>query len=247
MQNVIAIIQARMGSTRLPGKVMKEVAGQPMIEQMLHRLSRAKSLTFIVVATSTTVGDDPLAKSLYKKGVPIFRGSENDVLSRYYEAAKVFKANVVVRLTGDCPLIDPFIVDEVVKRHLNSKADYTSNTLERTFPRGLDTEVFSFKALKKACLEAKENYQREHVTPYFYLNPGIFKLQGIKAEEKLYRPDLRLTVDTAEDLKLIRAIYNRLGQNGRFFNTEEVVELLDVQPELVAINVHIQQKGLLES
>jgi spore coat polysaccharide biosynthesis protein SpsF len=244
---VTAIIQARMGSTRLPGKVLKDVAGRPMIEQMMHRLSRAKRLNRIVAATSTTVGDDPLAELLYKNGILTFRGPENDVLSRYYEAAKVFNADVVVRLTGDCPLIDPFIVDEVVKRHLDSDADYTSNTLERTFPLGMDTEVFSFKVLEKAYRQAKENYQREHVTPYFYLNPGIFKLQGIKAEGKLHRPDLRLTVDTAEDLELIRAIYNRLGQNGRFFNTEEVIELLDTLPELVAINVHVQQKGLIES
>lgn len=235
-----------MGSHRLPGKVLKEIAGRTMIEQMLHRLSQARRLDKIIIATSTAPGDDALAELLCKNGVLVFRGSEDDVLSRYYEAAKVFKAEIVVRLTGDCPLVDPFVVDETVKHHLNLEADYTSNTLERTYPRGLDTEVFSFEALEKAYLEARESYQREHVTPYFYLNPGIFKLQGVKAEGKLRRPDLRLTMDTAEDLELIRVIYDLLGQNGRFFKIEEVIELLDNRPELATINACVQQKGLYE-
>jgi len=192
---ISAIIQARMTSTRLPGKVLANIEGR-------------------------------------------------HVLSRYYGAAGKFKSDLIVRITSDCPLIDPKIVDLVIEKFLNSGADYTSNILKRTFPRGMDTEVFSFEILEKAHKEAKEKYQREHVTPYIYEQPEFFKLQIIKAEGKLKRSDLRLTVDTKEDLELIREIYKRLYKNGKIFYLQEIIDLLEKYPQLLQINSNIQQKKL---
>lgn len=243
MVKVTAIIQARMGSSRLPGKVMEGICGKPMIEQMLLRLSRSSVLDQIVVAIPRDPSDDGLAALLHGLKIPLFRGSTNDVLSRYFETAKAFNAETIVRLTADCPLIDPALVDSVVREHIKSGVDYTSNSLKQTFPLGFGTEVFSFATLERSYRAATEAFEREHVTPYIYLNPRLFTLHSIQASGKVKRPDLRLTVDTAEDLTLIRIIYCLLGTGGTYFGAEQIIELLEGYPALAKINAHVKQKG----
>ena len=246
IKKTIAIIQARMASTRLPGKVLMSIEGKPMLWHVIERVKRSKKINSIVVATTSKDEDRAIIKLAKKCRVGIFSGNENDVLDTYYQAAKRFKADIVARITADCPLIDSKTVDLVVEKHLDSKADYTSNTLKRIFSRGLDVEVFNFNVLEQTYKETKEPYQREHVTPYIYEHPEIFKLQNIEAKGKLKRPDLRLTVDTIEDLRLVRKIYKHLYIPGKIFYTEEIIDLLNKYPELIKINTDVQQKNLKE-
>lgn len=243
---VTAIIQARTTSTRLPGKVLVDIEGKPMLWHVINRLKSSKKLNDIILAIPDTKENDILEKFAKENKVKYFRGSEEDVLSRYYEAAKKFEVGLVVRITSDCPLIDPRIVDLVIERHLNSKADYTSNTLKITFPRGFDTEVFNFDVLEKTYREAKKRYQREHVTPYIYEHPETFKLQNVEARGKLRHPEFRLTVDRKEDLKLVREIYDYLYIPGNIFYIQEVINLLEKHPELARINAQVRQKKLGE-
>lgn len=243
---VVAIVQARLGSTRLPGKVLKDIEEKPMLWHVFHRLQSAQEVDELALATTTSPQDDQLEQFAQGLGLACFRGEEEDVLSRYLGAAVEFKADIIVRVTSDCPLIDPLIVDSIIKGHLDSNADYTSNTLKRTYPRGLDTEVLSFRTLERAYKEASKQYEREHVTPYIWQHPELFKLHNVEAEGKLRRPDLRLTVDTEEDLELICEIYKQLYQDNNLFTIEQVIDLLDQHPGLALINAHVQQKRLGE-
>lgn len=241
---VVAIIQARMTSTRLPGKVLKTVLEKPLLEYQLERVSRSKLIDEIVVATTINKSDDPIIKLCHKLGVLTYRGSEEDVLSRYYEAAKQFNADVIVRLTSDCPLIDPEIIDQVIKLYITQKdvLDYVSNTLIRTYPRGLDTEVFSFRALQVAYEKARLKSEREHVTAYIYKNPDKFQLKNLSYVRDLSKH--RWTVDTKEDLELIKQILESLYTNNQMFTMKDVLCLLDKNPSLFYINAHIEQKKL---
>lgn len=241
---VVAIVQARMGSTRLPGKVLTDVAGKPMLWHMLNRLKLSNKIDNIVLAIPSSVQNDRLEDLAKGLKLHCFRGSEEDVLDRYYKAAVKFGGEVIVRLTADCPLIDPRMTDRIIEEHLNSDVDYTSSGISRTFPWGLGAEVFSFDALERAYEEAKLDYEREHVTPYIYQHPNLFKIKAIEATGKLRRPDLRLTVDTEEDLRLIKEIFKRLYRDDQAFYTEDIIDLLDKHPELVAINAHVRQKEL---
>ncbi len=241
---VSAIIQARITSTRLPGKVLMDIEGKPMLWHVINRLKSSKKLDDIILTIPDTKENDILEKFAKDNKVKYFRGNENNVLSRYYETAKKFHCEVIVRLTSDCPLIDPKIVDLVIEKHLNRGVDYTSNVIKKTFPRGLDVEVFNFMVLEKAHKGAKENYQREHVTPYIYEHPEIFKLQNITAKGILKRPEIRLTVDTKEDLRLIKEIYKYFSKPQKIFYAKEIIELLDKYPELKKINAKIKQKDL---
>jgi len=243
---VVAVVQARVGSTRLPGKVLEDISGKPMLWHVLNRLRLSNRLSDIVLAIPDSEPNNRLEDFAKEFSFHYCKGSEEDVLSRYYGAAIKFGADVIVRLTSDCPLIDPRVTDKVIEEHLNSDADYTSSAIKRTFPRGLDTEVFNFAALERAHREAKQDYEREHVSPYIYQHPSLFQLKSVEATGKLMRPDLRLTVDTEEDLKLIREIFKRLQRNGQVFYIEDVINLLDKHPELVAINAHVRQKELGE-
>jgi spore coat polysaccharide biosynthesis protein SpsF len=237
--NVVAIIQARMGSTRLPGKVLMDISGATMLSRVVSRVKQAKLLNQIVVATSDKSIDDLIVKETERLKVFSFRGSENDVLDRYYQAALSFGADVVVRVTSDCPLIEPTIVDEVINAFLDGGIDYSSNTLVRTYPRGLDVEVFSVSALKKAWEQAKKDYQRVHVTPFLYENPDLFKLQSITSGSDYSK--YRWTVDTPDDLKLVRRIYELLGDDV-VFSWRDIIALIEKHPELETINSHINQK-----
>jgi spore coat polysaccharide biosynthesis protein SpsF len=238
------ILQARMGSTRLPGKVMLKVLGKPLLELQIERLKRIPQINRIIVATSTKEEEKPivnLVKSL--KGVDLFKGSEKNVLDRFYRAASFFKLDVILRLTSDCPIIDPQVVHKVLTKFLTSseKIDYASNVFPRTYPRGLDTEVFSFRALEFAHREATLESEREHVTPFIWSNPVRFPRENVYNAEDLSH--FRWTVDTPEDFELIERIYMSLYRSNPLFNLEDCVRLLKEHPEWEKINSHIEQKA----
>jgi spore coat polysaccharide biosynthesis protein SpsF len=238
----IAIVQARMGSTRLPGKVMQHIAGKPMLWHVVNRIKYSKVIDEIVIATTKNEEDDRIENFCKDNSLLYYRGDENDVLDRYYHAAREYSADVIIRITSDCPLIDPKIIDYVIKEHLSSNANYTSNTIKRTYPRGLDTEAFSFKALYKAWREAKVQYQREHVTPYMYENEQLFTLNNV--QEKRDLSGLRWTVDEQEDLNFVRVVYEKLYQNKKIFLMRDILALLERHAHLSCINHNIKQKDI---
>ncbi|MDA2933996.1 glycosyltransferase family protein [Acidobacteria bacterium AH-259-D05] len=241
---VLAIIQARMSSSRLPGKVLLDLVGEPMLGRVVNRTERAVMLDEVVIATTTKLVDEAIVQLCVACGWPYFRGSEDDVLDRYYRAAKQYQAEVVVRITSDCPLIEPEIVDWIVQEFLESgPVDYVSNGLSpRTFPRGLELEVIAFDALERAWREDDNPIWREHVTPYINRQPERFTLKA-KLNNKNYS-HMRWTVDTSDDLVFVRKIYEHFGHDR--FSWREVIKLLQSKPELLEINRHVQQKMLAE-
>ena len=241
---IVAIIQARMNSNRLPGKVLKDICGESMLSRVVHRVTSATSLDKVVVATTDLLVDDLINNECDKLGVSVFRGSEDDVLDRFYQAALFHKAEVGVRITADCPLIEPMIIDNVVHAFLNSNMDYASNTLERTYPRGLDVEVISLHALTIAWKNSSKPYHRAHVTPYIYENADLFRLLSVTNTSDCSK--YRWTVDTPEDLQFVRRVYELLGGNG-LFTWNEVLKLCEDDRGLVELNCHIQQKSLEKS
>lgn len=253
MRKVVAIVQARVGSTRLPKKVLKRILGKPMLWHVINRLKKAKLIDEIVVATTQREEDELIVRLSDESGVKSFAGSEEDVLDRYYQAAKTHKADVIVRITADCPLIDPHVVDRVVKHFLDGDFDYVSNTCvepwaacKQTYPDGLDTEVFSFNVLKNAWKEAKMQSEREHVTPYIWKQPDVFKIGRVQYSKDLSH--MRWSVDYEKDLRFVREVYRRLYKKGGFFNMEDVLTLLSKYPELMEINSEILiNKGYFKS
>lgn len=243
-QRVVLIVQARMGATRLPGKPLLKVLGKPLLAFQLERLQRCKSVDEIVVATTTNSRDQAIVDLCQKLNVSVFRGSEEDVLDRYYRAATEFTADVIVRSTADCPLIDPAIVDHAINfftQHFPSYA-YVSNTQERTYPRGMDVEVFSYEALKESALQAKLPAEREHVTFYMYEHPEKFTLANI-----VRGPDEskhRWTVDTLDDFVLIAGILQEIYPQKPQFTMTDVLDAFKIHPDWFSINSHIQQKEL---
>lgn len=242
----IAIIQARMGSARLPGKVLMNIGKKPVLHWVIERVKRAKLIDKVIVATSNKEKDDVIEKLCKKLGTGCFRGSEEDVLARFYEAAKVQKADIIVRITADAPFVDPLIIDKIIKIHFKNKNDYTANDTENSYSRGMDVEVFNFESLEKANFNAKKTYQREHITPFIYEHPEIFKIEISKAEGILKRPRFRLCVDTKEDLQLIRKIYKALSESKEEINIYNIIQLLDSNPKLAEINANARQKKLGE-
>ncbi|MCK6529421.1 glycosyltransferase family protein [Myxococcota bacterium] len=240
-RDVVVIVQARMGSTRLPGKVLEDVGGRPMLHRVMERVARARLPARCGIATTTHPRDDAVAAAARDLGVGLFRGSEDDVLARYLGAAGAFAAGAVVRVTADCPLVDPGILDRVVERLGVGDVDYASNTLERAWPRGLDVEAFTVEALERAAREAPPGPDREHVTLWMYRHPGAFRLAGIPADGD--HAHHRWTVDTAEDLELVRRIYARLGPDG-LFGWRGALALVESDPSLPAINAAVLQKGI---
>jgi len=217
----VAILQARMSSTRLPGKVMKPLAGRPMIERQLERLRRCETLERLVVATSLDTSDDPLAALLGELGVDVHRGSLTDVLDRYVGAAQAFGVTGdVVRLTADCPLADPGVIDGCVRRRVELGVDYCSNGRRRTYPHGLDVEAFTLEALLTAGREATDPYDREHVTPFIYRHPERFTIGELaQAQDEGY---LRWTVDTPEDFAFVERVYAALYPTKPDFTSDDV-------------------------
>jgi len=237
----LIIVQARMTSTRLPGKVMKIVCGKPLLEHLVNRLKRVKCADQIVIATTVNETEDIIVALCKKLDISYYRGSEGDVLGRYYEAAVKYGGEVIIRITSDCPVIDPEVVDCLINFFTNNieKYDYVSNTLERTYPKGMDAEVISFNALKEAHFNAYDPFDREHVTPFIKKRPQQFRLYNI-----LYKADMskcRWTVDTPEDLELISKIFESLCYQNPFFSLNDIFSLLDCNPEWAAINAHIEQ------
>ncbi|MXQ54255.1 cytidylyltransferase domain-containing protein [Shimazuella alba] len=242
---IVAIIQARMGSTRLPGKILKEVLGRPLLEYQIERVRKSRFIHQIVIATTNKESEQPIIDLCNRLSVAYHRGSEQDVLLRYWEAAMRYKATVVVRLTSDCPLIDPKIIDASITKYLSkiNLYDYVSNTIERTFPRGLDVEVMSMKALDQANREARNIVHREHVTPYIYLHPDKFTLGSVK--NPLDVSSYRLTVDTKEDFQLIKRLIHYFSDKKiESVTFEDIICLLQKKPEWNLINSHIEQKKL---
>ena len=238
-----------MGSVRLPGKILKEVLGQPLLVHLVTRLLQARWIDKITVATSSNKADDPVEELCREQGYYCFRGSENDVLDRYYQAALFSGAgedDTIIRITGDCPLVDPEVVDKAILLFHRSKADYASNVNPPTFPDGLDVEVFKFTALKTAWNEASLVSEREHVTPFIRNNPERFKQANLDNARDL--SGLRWTVDEEEDFMFVRTVYEKLYSKDRVFTTEEVLSLLERQPELLTINSRFKRnEGLLKS
>ncbi len=243
-RRVVAIVQARMGSTRLPGKVLAEIAGMPMIVRTVERARRATTVDDLIVATTRELVDDALDGLCRARGYRTLRGSTDDVLDRYYQAAVETGAEVIVRLTADCPLLDPALVDLTVQTFLDASppADLVVNRLPgaRTYPIGLDVEVVSRAALERAWREAAEPHQREHVLPYLYDPPGRFRVIRLDAERDY--GNLRWTVDTPEDLEFVRQVYARLG-GGHEFGWRDVLALVEAEPELASINAGVQHKS----
>ena len=234
---LVVILQARMSSKRLPGKVLEPVLGKPMIIRQLERVTRAQ-LDSVCVATSDMPEDDPIDSTVRDAGVGCFRGSLADVLDRYYRAASQLSASHVVRVTGDCPLIDPRVIDQVTQCHFRERNDYTSNTLQRTYPDGMDVEVMRIEALEQAWTEADGEAEREHVTPYIRDHPQRFKLGSVLHDEDLSR--LRWTVDFPEDLALIRRVFETLYPENAEFSMQDIRALFERQPELARMNAQVR-------
>jgi spore coat polysaccharide biosynthesis protein SpsF len=239
----IIIVQARMTSTRLPGKVMKIVCGKPLLEHLINRLRKVKYADQIVIATTVNDTDNIIVDLCKKLGTLYYRGSEEDVLGRYYEAAVEYGGEVIIRITSDCPVIDPEVVEYLINCFTNNieKYDYVSNTLERSYPKGMDAEIVSFKAIKEAHFNAYDPFDREHVTPFIKKRPQQFRLYNI-----LYKTDMsrcRWTVDTPEDLELISKIFESLCYQNPFFSLNDIFSLMDCNPEWASINAHVEQKN----
>ncbi len=237
---IVAIIQARMGSTRLPGKVMREIRGYPMIDWVVGRAERISEVDKTVVATSVLEREKTLVEHLEARDVPVVRGPEEDVLARFVQAAEAANADAVVRLTADCPLLMPEVSEKVVRTFKRRECDYASNTIERTYPRGLDTEVISTEALQKTDRKATSSADREHVTRYVRRRPEEFRQCSVAAE--IDQSDLRWTVDEEADLKLVGRIYEGLGGQAMDADYEDVLEVLEERPEWADINRQVEQK-----
>jgi len=232
---VTAIVQARMGSTRLPGKVLLDIQGKPLLQHVIERVSQSKFIERIIIATTTDKKDEAIVKFAETRRLPYYRGSEDDVLDRFYQAAKQYRVTTIVRITPDDPFKDPAVIDRVIGCYMTNRdaVDYVSNTIKPTYPEGLDIEVFSFQALETAWREARKPSEREHVTPYIWGHPELFRLVNIENEEDLSQ--LRWTLDTEADLQFARAIYARL-YHGQVFLMKEILALLQREPQLVLIN-----------
>ena len=226
-----------MTSSRFPGKVMKNILGKPVLELLVERLKTVGLINDIVVATTINKSDDIIEGLCRNAGVKCFRGSENDVLGRVLGAAKSVDADLIVEITGDCPLIDPDIVRECIKLFLKGDYDYVSNgCLEKTFPDGLAVQVFPVRVLEEVNLLTKDPVDHEHVSLYIYKHPGKYKLKNYRAEGELFWPELAITLDTLEDYELIKRIYEELYPRNHSFTAYDVVRFIRNNPGLISVN-----------
>ena len=234
---ILAVLQARLSSSRLPGKVMMPLHGEPMLMRQIERVRRARRIDRLVLATSVSAADDPLAALCRERNVECFRGELEDVLDRVYQTAAPANPRHVVRLTADCPLADPALIDAVIDFCVQGDFDYASNALEPSFPDGLDVEVMTFAALREAWQHARLPSQREHVTPYLYQDPERFRIGSFRGDRDLSA--LRWTVDESPDFELVSRIYDALYPANPAFSTEDVLRFLDTQPQLLNLNRRI--------
>ena len=243
----VAIVQGRMASSRLPDKILKDIGGQPMLTWVVERARRATKIDQVVVATTTEASDDRVEVFCRERGYLYYRGSMPDVLDRYYQAARMYQADVVVRFTADCPLLDPGLVDHVLAEFFKAGADFAANRLPppftRTYPIGLDTEVCTYAALERAWKEAVAQHDREHVMPYLYEVNGRFKVVRVESEKDYGW--MRWTVDTPQDLELIRQVAARLADRPNF-TWLDVVEVFEREPELALINSSVQHRTMFD-
>ena len=240
-----AIIQARTSSTRLPGKVLKALpygSTHTVLEQVIHRI-RASPVNEVIVATSTHKDDDAIVEIAEQHHAKVFRGSLTNVLERFYLAAQQYQLDYIVRVTSDCPCLDPAIVKRIIEEHFQQQADFTSSTLKRTFPVGQDMSFFSFQCLSMAYQNAVHDYEKEHVTPYFYQShPDKFKVHIIEAYEHQRLAGTRLTIDTPEDYHFLCAIFDELYLTNPLFSLDDIIKLLKRKPWLQTINLNEKQK-----
>lgn len=243
-RKIVATIEARFASSRLPGKTLLEICGKPTLELIIERIKRSKFIDEIVVATTVNPDCDAIEELAKRLGVGYFRGSEEDVLDRVLQAAKAYKADIIVELTGDETLIDPVIVDQTIDYYLKNSFDYVSNVLNRRYPRGLDTQVFAVSVLDEVSRLTNEPADRENVSLYIYEHPEKYKLGSIEAPEKFNHPDWRWTLDTKEDFEFLKAVYEALYGIKKDFDLHDVFGLIKKNPHLLKINERIKQKAV---
>jgi spore coat polysaccharide biosynthesis protein SpsF len=239
---IAAIIQARTGSTRLPNKIFKLIEGKPLIWHITERVKQAKLVDKIIIATTVNSMDDGVEQWCSENGVAVYRGSEDDVLNRYYEAAVQAKADVVIRITCDDPFKDPGVIDATVQYFLDNHFDFASNNNPPTFPEGLDVEIMTFKTLETMEQNAATDFEREHVTQYVYKNPAKFSVGNYQYEKNLSQ--LRWTIDTENDLQMARTVYNYLYPSEPFFTYKDILKLLEKHPEITEINQNEKRSAL---
>ncbi|MFX1554510.1 MAG: cytidylyltransferase domain-containing protein [Promethearchaeota archaeon] len=245
-KKILIIIQARMSSTRLPGKILKTVLGKPLLYFLIERLKLVENSNKLILAIAKGDINQPLIDFAEKYDIKYKIGEEDDVLDRYYQTAKLFNGDVIVRITADCPLMDPDLIDKGLDIFLSENYDYISNNHPETYPDGYDIEIFSFKALETAWKEAKLPSEREHVTPYLWKNPDKFKISVYKSEEDL--SSFRITIDEPEDYELISKIYTEFKYNWINIRLKDVINYLRENPDIFKINAHlIRNEGYLKS
>lgn len=239
-KKITAILQARFSSQRLPGKVLTPILGKPMLYRQIERIQACQKIDNLIVATSISPTDDPIAQFCESEKLTCFRGNLDDVLDRFYQAAKEANAKHVMRLTGDCPLIDPQIMDEMITTYLSGDWDYVTNRTPPTFPDGLDVEIMSFACLETTWKIATLTSDREHVTPYIYRRTDTeFKIKNI--ENPIDLSNHRWTVDEPSDIDLVRHIYDALYPTNKNFNMKDILDFLDKNPQLISLNHHIER------
>ena len=242
--NIVAIVQARMGSNRLPGKVLKDISGKPMLWHVTERIRHCKNVNSIIVATTNNKEDSIIANLAVKWGINIFRGNEDDVLSRFYMGAKQYTADIIVRVTADSPLIDPDRIDEAINLLIDDNCDYINPDRNYSLlPRGIRAEVFPFKALERAHQEALSRSDREHVTSFIQREKALFKYGWLKGRNEFQRPSLRFVVDENADLHFIKKIYSKLYKYPEIISLDDVFRLLEAENNLLEINKHVIQKN----
>lgn len=240
---VIATVEARMASTRLPGKVMRELMDKPVLHRVIERISQAKSVEEVVVATSVNPADDIIVNYSKANHISYYRGSEDDVLKRVVEAAAAFQGDIIVQLGADNPFYDPDIIDQLVTIYLNDDFDYVCNDLEPTYPNGVEVHVVSLETLKDVMARTDNKLDREDVNRYIWEHPEQYRILNIKAPKELYAPDIRLTLDHEEDYTVIVKVFAALYPENRNFRTRDIISYLKAHPEVKNINAHCEQKS----
>jgi len=242
---VVAIVQARMASTRLPGKVLKEILGKPILAYLIERIKNASSIDDLVIATTTDLTDETIVEYCIANNIKYFRGSENDVLSRYMGAAIASNADYIVRICSDSPAVDTGLINEIVNefKQQRNNCDYLSNTIDQTYPLGMNIEIFSLEALTIADQNAKTVYEREHVTPYIYFNKDRFRV--LKKNYYKNLSNIRLTIDELDDFRLMQNVIENLYPNDQYFTLEQILSFLEKNPDILKINQHVKQTQVL--
>jgi len=244
MGRIVASIEARMTSSRLPGKVLADLAGEPALTRLYQRLAKSQKIDGIILATTINATDDPLAEWAAQQGIDVYRGSEVDVLDRVVKAQQQMNSDIVVEICGDTPLLDPDIIDQAVELFLEGNGDVITTSRKETFPQGIDVEVFSLYNLEEVAATVQDPAVREHVSLYFYDHPERYRIYDLIAPRELFFPDQRLQVDYPEDLELVRKIYTRLLPiYGPDFTTRDIITLLQQEPSLGTINAHCEERA----